>query len=82
MAKSALKLAGSLRRSASKAGKTVATGVLLGTAAVVNAAPVELPATATADATGSATNGGTFMITVVLVVVGFGIIVAMAKRAK
>jgi len=52
----------------------------LGSVAVLNAAPVDLPATAQADIDGSIANGGGFALLATLGVIGFGVIMKMAKK--
>ncbi len=44
------------------------------------AAPVELPASASADVTGSISNGGGLAIAAVLAIVGFAVILRMMKK--
>ncbi|PCI27263.1 MAG: hypothetical protein COB67_08905 [SAR324 cluster bacterium] len=47
---------------------------------VVMAAPVTLPASAQADIDGSIANGGGFALLATLGVIGFGVIMKMAKK--
>ena len=67
------------QRASDMKGKIV-TGITAGATTVINAAPVDLPATAQADIEGSVTNGGNLYIAVTLVVLGFLVIGKMIKR--
>ena len=58
----------------------VVAGATLGVVSVANAAPVDLPATAQADIEGSVSNGGTLLISVTVLILGYLVITRMVKR--
>lgn len=58
----------------------IVAGATLGFVSVANAAPVDLPATAQADIEGSVQNGGTLLIGVTILILGYLVITRMVKR--
>jgi len=63
-----------------KVSKKVVATATLGFSALANAAAVDLPATAQADIEGSVANGGTLLISVTVLILGYLVITRMVKR--